>query len=51
MTTPWSTHAFHPVETLPLGSVLLPPMLLWSLTPLALALLQLKEEQAAAVHA
>jgi sterol desaturase/sphingolipid hydroxylase (fatty acid hydroxylase superfamily) len=39
VTTPWSTYAFHPVEALLLGSVLLPPMLLWSFTPLALALL------------
>jgi Delta7-sterol 5-desaturase len=39
VTTPWSTYAFHPVEALLLGSVLLPPMLVWSFTPLALALL------------
>ncbi len=39
VTTPWSTYAFHPVEALLLGSVLLPPMLLWPFTPLALALL------------
>jgi lathosterol oxidase len=41
VTTPWSTYAFHPVEALLLGSVLLPPMLVWSFTPLALALLPL----------
>jgi sterol desaturase/sphingolipid hydroxylase (fatty acid hydroxylase superfamily) len=39
VTTPWSTYAFHPVEALLLGSVLLPPMLVWSFTPVALALL------------
>ncbi len=39
VTTPWSTYAFHPVEALLLGSVLLPPMLVWSFTPAALALL------------
>jgi Delta7-sterol 5-desaturase len=39
VTTPWSTYAFHPVEALLLGSVLLPPMLVWSFTPLALVLL------------
>lgn len=39
VTTPWSTYAFHPVEALLLGSVLIPPMLLWSFTPAALALL------------
>jgi Delta7-sterol 5-desaturase len=39
VTTPWSTYAFHPVEALLLGSVLLPPMLVWSFTPSALALL------------
>jgi Delta7-sterol 5-desaturase len=39
VTTPWSTYAFHPVEALLLGSVLIPPMLLWPFTPLALALL------------
>lgn len=41
VTTPWSTYAFHPVEALLLGSVLLPPMLVWSFTPLALVLLPL----------
>lgn len=39
VTTPWSTYAFHPVEALLLGSVAIPPMLVWSFTPLALALL------------
>jgi Delta7-sterol 5-desaturase len=39
VTTPWSTYAFHPVEALLLGSVLLPPMLVWSFTPAALMLL------------
>jgi Delta7-sterol 5-desaturase len=39
VTTPWSTYAFHPVEALLLGSVLLPPMLAWRFTPVALALL------------
>lgn len=39
VTTPWSTYAFHPVEALLLGSVLMVPMLLWPFTPLALALL------------
>jgi sterol desaturase/sphingolipid hydroxylase (fatty acid hydroxylase superfamily) len=39
VTTPWSTYAFHPVEAMLLGSVLLPPMLVWSFTPVALALL------------
>jgi sterol desaturase/sphingolipid hydroxylase (fatty acid hydroxylase superfamily) len=39
VTTPWSTYAFHPVEALLLGSVLLPPMAVWNFTPLALALL------------
>jgi Delta7-sterol 5-desaturase len=39
VTTPWSTYAFHPVEALLLGSVLLPPMLVWSFTPVALVLL------------
>jgi Delta7-sterol 5-desaturase len=39
VTTPWSTYAFHPVEALLLGSVLLPPMLVWSFTPAALVLL------------
>jgi sterol desaturase/sphingolipid hydroxylase (fatty acid hydroxylase superfamily) len=39
VTTPWSTYAFHPVEALLLGSVLLPPMLVWAFTPAALALL------------
>jgi sterol desaturase/sphingolipid hydroxylase (fatty acid hydroxylase superfamily) len=39
VTTPWSTYAFHPVEALLLGSVLMPPMLMWSFTPAALALL------------
>jgi Delta7-sterol 5-desaturase len=39
VTTPWSTYAFHPVEALLLGSVLLPPMLVWMFTPLALVLL------------
>jgi sterol desaturase/sphingolipid hydroxylase (fatty acid hydroxylase superfamily) len=39
VTTPWSTYAFHPVEALLLGSVLMPPMLVWHFTPAALALL------------
>jgi Delta7-sterol 5-desaturase len=39
VTTPWSTYAFHPLEALLLGSVLLPPMLVWSFTPAALVLL------------
>ncbi len=39
VTTPWSTYAFHPVEALLLGSVAIPPMLVWHFTPLALALL------------
>lgn len=39
VTTPWSTYAFHPVEALLLGSVAIPPMLVWGFTPLALALL------------
>ncbi len=39
VTTPWSTYAFHPVEALLLGSVLIPPMLVWSFTPAALLLL------------
>lgn len=39
VTTPWSTYAFHPVEALLLGSVAIPPMLVWQFTPLALALL------------
>lgn len=39
VTTPWSTYAFHPVEALLLGSVLIVPMLLWPFTPAALALL------------
>ncbi len=39
VTTPWSTYAFHPVEAMLLGSVLMPPMLVWDFTPLALALL------------
>jgi lathosterol oxidase len=39
VTTPWSTYAFHPVEALLLGSVAIPPMLVWDFTPLALALL------------
>jgi sterol desaturase/sphingolipid hydroxylase (fatty acid hydroxylase superfamily) len=39
VTTPWSTYAFHPVEALLLGSVAIPPMLVWSFTPVALALL------------
>ncbi len=39
VTTPWSTYAFHPVEALLLGGVLLPPMLVWSFTPVALVLL------------
>ncbi len=39
VTTPWSTYAFHPLEALLLGSVLLPPMLVWSFTPAALLLL------------
>ncbi len=39
VTTPWSTYAFHPVEALLLGSVLLPPMLVWHFTPAALLLL------------
>jgi Delta7-sterol 5-desaturase len=39
VTTPWSTYAFHPAEALLLGSVAIPPMLVWHFTPLALALL------------
>jgi Delta7-sterol 5-desaturase len=36
VTTPWSTYAFHPVEAMLLGSVLIVPMLVW---PFSLAAL------------
>lgn len=39
VTTPWSTYAFHPVEALMLGSVMLLPMLAWPFSLTALALL------------
>ena len=39
VTTPWSTYAFHPVEALLLGSVLLPPMLVWTFALPSLVLL------------
>ncbi len=38
VTTPWSTYAFHPVEAMLLGSVLMPAMLVW---PFALTTLML----------
>ncbi|MES2888003.1 MAG: sterol desaturase family protein, partial [Pseudomonadota bacterium] len=39
VTTPWSTYAFHPVEALMLGSVLIVPMVVWPFSLTALALL------------
>ncbi len=39
VTTPWSTYAFHPVEAVLLGSVLIVPMLLWSFSLAALVAL------------
>ncbi len=39
VTTPWSTYAFHPVEALMLGSVLLLPMLIWPFTLASMMLL------------
>ncbi len=39
VTTPWSTYAFHPLEAMLLGSVLLLPMLLWSFTLASLLIL------------
>jgi Delta7-sterol 5-desaturase len=37
--TPWATYAFHPVEALLLGSVLLLPMLVWPFSIQALTIL------------
>jgi Delta7-sterol 5-desaturase len=39
VTTPWSTYAFHPLEAILLGSVLILPMLVWSFSLAALAAL------------
>lgn len=39
VTTPWSTYAFHPVEAMLLGSVLLLPMVVWPFTLASLMLL------------
>ncbi len=39
VTTPWSTYAFHPVEAMLLGSVLLLPMAVWPFTWISLMLL------------
>jgi lathosterol oxidase len=39
VTTPWSTYAFHPVEALLLGGVLIPPMLVWNFSLAALVAL------------
>lgn len=39
VTTPWSTYALHPLEAMLLGSVLIPPMLLWPFSLAALVAL------------